>query len=114
METNNEVKRTQGKWEVECKELGVYTIHTEEIDIAEVYGLDMPDEEGEVNAEFICEAVNNYDKIKEDNEALIVALKNLCKIAARETANLIAWDGAIPLDASIDRAKKAILKAESK
>ena len=49
-----------------------------------------------------------YDILKEHNKALSNALKNLCKVAARETATLIAWDGANKLDKAIDKGLKVI------
>lgn len=77
-------KRTQGTFfidagdtiselllRVETKEEG----NTELFDICDF----IADETGNVkaNAEFICEAVNNYDKLKEDNALLLDALKTI-------------------------------------
>lgn len=88
MENNNEVKRTQGKWYV-SKELQkdknmcpipYYEIETTK-DITWIAlvsaGSLKEDGEGKANAEFICKAVNEYDKLKADNEVLLNALKEI-------------------------------------
>ena len=49
-------------------------------------------------------------KLKARIVELEEVLKNLIMVAARETKDLLAWDGAISLDASIDRAKNALKK----
>jgi hypothetical protein len=61
--------------------------------------------------EAICNAMNGtykkgYDPLQVD--ALYKALDNLQKVAAKETANLVAWDGAEPLDKAIDQALQAL------
>jgi hypothetical protein len=88
-------KRTQGTFfidagdtiselllRVEIKEDG----NTELFDICDF----SPDETGNVkaNAAFICEAVNNYDKLKEDNERLkriVTDFLEICKWIPKET-----------------------------
>lgn len=105
-------KRTQGTFfidagdtiselllRVEIKEDG----NTELFDICDFSA----DETGNVkaNAAFICEAVNNYDKLKEDNALLLDALKGLYEF------NLGKSDY---LDTLLNNAESAIHKAEIK
>jgi len=57
--------------------------------------------EQKANGRLLVEAKNMYE-----------ALKDLAKVAAETTADLIAWDGADPLDDSIDRAKAIFSRIE--
>jgi hypothetical protein len=61
--------------------------------------------ENKEDASLICEAVNNYDKLKEDNASLLDALKGLYE------SNLGKPDY---LDTLLNNAESAIKKAESK
>lgn len=62
-------------------------------------------EQSEANAKLICEAVNNYDKLKEDNALLLDNLKRL--IDRMEENDLGQMH-------SVKRAKEAIQKVENK
>lgn len=57
--------------------------------------------EQKANAALIVKACNSY-------QSLVEALENLCKVAAHETKDLVAWDGTQQLDAAIDRAKQIL------
>lgn len=111
METINEVKRTQGKWDLIRKlndpefshEIGLSV--SDKDAIACVFGFNKPYKEAEANAEFICRAVNEYDKLKADNEML---LENLKRLVDRLEENDFGHMSAVI------RAKAAIKQAESK
>lgn len=68
---------------------------------------------GTLNSQFnhLAERVATSYNCYED---LYNALKQLKIVAAETTSNLIAWDGAEPLDAAIDKAEKALNKAIGK
>jgi hypothetical protein len=86
---------TGGEWEVKdtAKEFELWRADNNggSEKFATVYNLDS---EAEANAALISQSKNLYH-----------ALQDLIKVAAETTADLIAWDGADPLDDSIDRAK---------
>src|SRR5690348_17229839 len=86
MENNNEVKRTQGEWVIgyghtsNC--LGIFTKKMIDEGIKDnpiclITPIENMNETDKVNAEFICKAVNEYDKLKEDNAVLLNAFKEL-------------------------------------
>lgn len=96
MENKNEVKRTPGEWYIDNKQPYVISIHSKwnnenPVEKSATFGdyrgsyicsmewnTGVPTkEQAEANAAFICEAVNNYDKLKEDNAILLDALENL-------------------------------------
>jgi hypothetical protein len=89
METNTKVKRTQGEWKVieQRSILEPFLLYADKRKIATMHwGVhsSYPEtfEEVEANVKFICEAVNNYDKLKEDNEVLLNALKSVQNIVS--------------------------------
>lgn len=78
MEKNNEVKRTQGEWLTSGKgtksdKRAIWSMQTHRRVL--ICTLDNTMYQSESNAEFICKAVNEYDKLKADNEVLLNALK---------------------------------------
>lgn len=80
MEKNKEIKRTPGKWIVNhfINELSIYSSDKKMGIVKMIYNqFPYSEKEVEANAEFICEAVNNYDKLKKDNAALQKALSTL-------------------------------------
>ena len=104
MGTSNEVKRTQGEWKFEDNlNHSIYIEDGNKYNKGKVYITGYTS--GEANAAFICEAVNNYDKLKEDNALLLDALKGLYEF------NLGKPDY---LDTLLNNAESAIKKAESK
>jgi hypothetical protein len=112
METNTKVKRTQGEWKVieQRSILEPFLLYADKRKIATMHwGVhsSYPEtfEEIEANVKFICEAVNNYDKLKEDNASLLDALKGLYE------SNLGKPDY---LDTLLNNAESAIKKTESK
>lgn len=61
------------------------------------------------NTSQVRDALNiTIPRLKAENIALRAALKNLVSVAEKQTSNLIAWDGADPLDKAIDIAKDAL------
>jgi len=122
MEKNNEVKRTQGEWEVSPHTLNQIICYPNKgkaglinapVKIAvaslstSMSGYINSPKISEANAEFICKAVNNYDKLKEDNAALLDALKNIVDLFPPKPKLAISSQ-------VLDIAKAAIQKAESK
>lgn len=121
-ENNNEVKRTKGEWKVidhpvfDNKIIAVRDNENSNSFRDRYYAIcEMINIKGDAftdnsectkaNAEFICKAVNGYDKLKSDNEVLLNALKGLYEF------NLGKPDY---LDTLLNNAESAILKAESK
>lgn len=104
MENNNEVKRTQGDWEVYGK-VRLHSLSKKPMQLikahranglADIIGLSygQTKEESQVNAEFICKAVNSYDSLIEQRNELLQALKNIEKLTNNSTIRIIA-QGAI-------------------
>jgi hypothetical protein len=95
METNTKVKRTQGEWKVieQRSILEPFLLYADKRKIATMHwGVhsSYPEtfEEVEANVKFICEAVTNYDKLKEDNERLkriVTDFLEICKWIPKET-----------------------------
>jgi hypothetical protein len=109
-EKNNEVKRTQGEWLTSGKRTRsdkkvIWSMQTHGRVL--ICTLDNTMYQSEANAEFICEAVNNYDKLKEDNEILLEALKTISSV-------LNGWNKEGKYINLIEHAIKAIKKAENK
>src|SRR5690348_3636273 len=86
MENNNEVKRTQGEWVIgyghtsNC--LGIFTKKMIDEGIKDnpiclITPIENMNETDKENAEFICKAVNEYDKLKEDNAAMLNILQRI-------------------------------------
>jgi len=82
MGTSNEVKRTQGEWKFEDNlNHSIYIEDGNKYNKGKVYITGYTS--GEANAAFICEAVNNYDKLKEDNAFLLKNIERL-KVCAKK------------------------------
>lgn len=59
----------------------------------------------------IRDGLNNYQKLLDSNRELQRLSQKLIDVATKETSNLVAWDGAEPLDRAIDNLQTAINNA---
>lgn len=69
---------TPGPWYVESKELNSYTIHSDEIDLATVWGIDIDDAEAYANAQLMAQAPSlkaENERLREANRVMLDALK---------------------------------------
>lgn len=86
MENKNEVKRTQGEWKFESDlNHSVYVADNN----GKVYITGYTN--GEANAAFICEAGNNYERIKEENESLNEEISNAVSEGKRLSEVATHW-----------------------